>query len=386
MSLTTLRRTVSVGDFRTDEESRAAYSYDASGLEALPGAILKPRYLEQLRRILIQTNQHHLPVVPRGAGTGTRGGTVLKDGVIIDLRGFESITRLDTQRGTVDAGAGVPIGRLQTVAAKHGFAFPLLFDNPVATIGGLAATNTVSEESFRFGDWNDVVERVECFDGLGRLHTLKKPSVVIAKEGTTGIITSLRLKLVKPHTLTLDLVPLAGPKAAMIEVERHARKNCVLALEYLDARTSSLLGLEEARHLLVAYTGEGGSFGDETFIRKVWGRRKMLPTLLWQEGLGQELDFTVDESCAAKLIAWCEEKGVPCYGHLGIGLLLCTPKDTWERRDILNHAVALGATPGGKHGYGRLLAEYVPEPLRKEVRRLKEEWDYNQVLNPRVLV
>jgi len=383
-----LRRMVALEDYFEDEETRRAYSYDASGAEGLPAVIVRPRHNEQLRRILVHANRYKLKVIPRGSGTGTRAGAVRKDALIIDMRGFDTITRLDTQLHTVDVGAGVTVAALARALEKKGYHFPLVPANSVATIGGLAATNHVTEESQLFGDWNDLVERAESFDGLGRFHTSKGKELdkVLGKEGTTGVLVTLRLKITKQRARTLDVFEVDNPSAALSHVERLSHMRGVLSIEYLDAAASQLLGLDKEEHLLVAYTSDAGGYKDIVKVESLLAARKRLTSTLWSQGYTHEIEASLEEEQIERFAARCKQAGQPCYGHIGLGIMLTAAKDTKAAESFRNGLVSIGAMVGGKHGYGRLLHDYVPDQVRKDVRKLKEERDYNEVLNPGVIV
>ncbi len=361
--------------FLNDEESLRAYSYDG-GLEAAPRFVLKPRSEEELRRLLVLANQYRAPIVPRGGGTGLRGGTVKEGGVIVDLRLFSTV-RVDRQRGVADVGAGVPVQKLNRLLAREGLAFPLVPESPAATIGGMAAVNMVTEESFRHGDFLELVEQAECFDGVGRFLTLKGGELarVIGKEGATAIITRLRVRLTRLAPYSLDVVETSNPLA---DAARLAREE-LLALEYLCPRSSRALGLPEKEHLFALREGERGRRrGGEA--RSLWEARKRLVARLWEGGFTLVEEASLGEEAVSRFLRLCRELGAPCYGHLGIGVLtaqLSSGADSFRAR-----VVALGGRPAGKHGYGRVKAAYAPEGLRREVSKIKESWDYNKVLNP----
>ncbi len=381
------RRILGSGDFLVDEESLRAYGFDASGLRGRPAAVLRPRDEEQLRRILIEAKQSRLVIVPRGSGTGIRGGSVADGSVLLDMRGFDRIVRLDARRGIVEVGAGVTIGELNRFLGHQGFLFPLVPEHLGATLGGLAARNQLTEESFLFGDWADVVERVECFDGLGRLGALGGTDVakVIGKEGATGIMTKLWLRVVAaPWRLTMELLP-TEPDRVVEDAERLEHGKGLLLLEYCDALSSALLGLPAKNHIVAAYANDTGSHKDQERVARLLAARKRLPFTHMGRGAPCAEEATVTREQLPKFLALCARLKAPCYGHLGVGILQTQlPRD---RCDAFRKAVvALGAVPGGKYGYGRVKRDFVPAALRGEVLRLKDERDYELILNKGVLI
>lgn len=381
------KRMVRPEDYLSDEESLLAYSYDASGLEARPQLVLKPRDEEQLRRIIIHANQYRHKIVPRGAGTGMRGGTVLDGGIIIDMRHFDSIKRFDKQRGTVDVGAGVTVRELNEVLAKHGFSFPLEVGVKYATIGGLAAINQVMASSYRYGDYLELVEQVDAFDGLGRHHTLKDKDVekVLGLEGSTGIITQLRVKVTKERARSLNILPVNSPEEVVKSVAHHVGKN-VMFLEYADEYCSNLLSLDKGAHLIVGYVDAEGEMQDDAQITAFIEKRKALQSLLWKKGFLFSEEATLDEERLAGFLKYCDKKSLPSYGHIGNGILITHLRESAARQQFWADIVALGATPGGKYGYGRLKQRFVPNKIKHKVIKLKESRDYKETLNPRVIV
>jgi FAD/FMN-containing dehydrogenase len=379
---------VAIEDSLSDEESLRAYSYDASGLEERPALALVPRSEEQLRHILIHANQHHLAVVPRGAGTGIRGAVVRTGAVIIDMRGFDRIERLDKGAGTVDVGAGVSVERLNRALAAHNLCFPLVPQSPHATIGGLAAQNHVTEESERYGDYLKLVAQLECFDGVGRFSPLKGSEVrkVIGKEGTTGIITKLRARVFPVMNIrTADVVRVKSAEEAISAAHRLSVHDSLVALEYLDERCAELFGLKGA-HVLAFYSDEIGTYKDPLKAQSLWQTRKQLVRTLWKKGFTFEEEATLNETQASKFIRQCDKDGAACFGHIGIGVLCAQLRNSKDAAHLRNDVVAMGALPAGKHGFGRTKAEYVPAELKKEVIMLKEDRDYNHLLNPGVIL
>jgi len=57
-----------------------------AGFDHRPDCAVWPQDTKQVSRILSLANEHHLPVIPRGAGTGFAGGAVpIRGGVLLDF-------------------------------------------------------------------------------------------------------------------------------------------------------------------------------------------------------------------------------------------------------------------------------------------------------------
>lgn len=384
-----MKRAVVNGHYFEDEESLAAYAYDASSLEGLPLGVVRPSQEEEVRRVLQAANQNRIPLITRGAGTNVRGAVVKTGAVIIDMRRFDAIERLDVGKGIVTVGAGITIKQLNEFLARHNLYFPLVPENPLATLGGLASQNHLTEESQLFGDYHSLVLQLECFDGLGRHHTLKEQTInqVVGQEGTTGIIIKVHLKVFpKNHKITLNIQKVKDVTEAAAKTPPLRDEKGVLMIEYLDAASSEQVGLEKDNHLLIAYANDRGSYKDSVKIEEILRRRKELEPAFWEQGFTLMEEATLSLEKVGAFEALCRKEGVPCYGHLGQGILLTCLKDTTQRDRFLAGVVSFGGIPAGKHGYGRTKREYVPADTHKATIHLKEERDYNNILNPGVLV
>ncbi len=172
-------------------------------------ALLQPGSTEEVAAIMSLAAELVVPLVPQGGNTSMVGGaTPPADGsaLIVSLRRMNRIRSIDP--GHAVAEAGVILETLHHAAADSGQRFPLtLGARGSATIGGLTSTNAGGTQVLRFGTMRGLVEGVEAVLPDGRIHDglagLKKdnrgPSLdqlLIGAEGTLGIVTAVRLKLV----------------------------------------------------------------------------------------------------------------------------------------------------------------------------------------------
>ncbi|MGB4458582.1 MAG: FAD-binding oxidoreductase, partial [Defluviitoga tunisiensis] len=72
-----------------DEENLKSYSNDESGGEYyahMPDLVVKPETKEQISEIVKLCNEEHIPITPRGAGSGLAGANIpIYGGIVISL-------------------------------------------------------------------------------------------------------------------------------------------------------------------------------------------------------------------------------------------------------------------------------------------------------------
>jgi FAD/FMN-containing dehydrogenase len=126
------------------------------------------------------------------------------------------------------AEAGVILQTLHEAVAEQGLRFPLtLGARGSATIGGLVSTNAGGTQVLRFGPMRALIDGIEAVLPDGTVHDglsgLKKDNrgysldqLLIGAEGTLGVVTAARLKLVPAvHSRAVAWLGLAGPQAAL---------------------------------------------------------------------------------------------------------------------------------------------------------------------------
>ena len=209
-------------------------------------AVLQPDSLEAVAAIVALSRDGVVALTPQGGNSSMVGGaTPPADGgaLILSLRRLNAIRAIES--GFAIAEAGVILQVLHDAAGDTRQRFPLtLGAKGSATIGGLVSTNAGGTQVLRFGPMRSLVEGLEAVLPDGSIHHgltgLKKdnrgPSLdhlLIGAEGTLGIVTAARLRLV-PAILSRSVawLGLASPASAL-EV-----------LRALDAATDRVEGFE----------------------------------------------------------------------------------------------------------------------------------------------
>jgi FAD/FMN-containing dehydrogenase len=196
----------------TEVADTAPYAVDwTRRWQGSAAAVVRPGSVEQVAAVVALAREHGVPLVPQGGNTGLVGGGVPMAGeVVVSLRRLCSISPVDRLAGQVTAGAGATLTSVQTAAAAAGWAFGVdLAARDSATVGGMVGTNAGGLHVVRHGAMRAQLVGVEAVLGTGavvqRLTGLVKDNtgydlaqLLCGSEGTLGIVTRARLRLVAP--------------------------------------------------------------------------------------------------------------------------------------------------------------------------------------------
>ena len=227
-----IRRRFGASAAVTDPDEIAPWLTDWRGRwHGRADALLEPRSTGEVAAMVALASEHRVPLVPQGGNTSMVGGaTPPADGtaLILSLRRMNRIRLIDRAALRCVAEAGVILESLHDAVAAERLRFPLtLGAKGSATIGGLVSTNAGGTQVLRFGPMRGLVEGIEAVlpdgsihDGLGGLKKDNRgPSLdhlLIGAEGTLGIVTAARLKLVPAvRSRAVAWLGLASPDAAL---------------------------------------------------------------------------------------------------------------------------------------------------------------------------
>ncbi len=206
--LAALAGLVGPGHVLTDPADRWAYGYDNSRLHAVPDAVALPESAAEVTAIVRFCNARHIPLVPRGRGTGTTGATVpVGGGLVLSLEHMNRILAIDAANRIARVEPGVTNQALQEAAAAAGFFWP---PDPtsaaVCTVGGNLACNAAGPRAVKYGTARENTLGLRAVTGAGeeiRIGVMTTKGVVgydftrllIGSEGTLAVITEATLKL-----------------------------------------------------------------------------------------------------------------------------------------------------------------------------------------------
>ena len=89
---------------------------------ATPAEIVHVENKEQLSSVLQLANQHKVPVIPWGGGSGSQGGALpIHGGIILDLKKMNRLVEINPQSMTYTAECGIIQQTLEWELNKHGY-------------------------------------------------------------------------------------------------------------------------------------------------------------------------------------------------------------------------------------------------------------------------
>lgn len=434
-----------------DADVRAGYEVDWTGRYGAPAAIVvRPGSRDEVAAVLAHCNEHGIAVVPQAGNTGLVGGGVPRTHgprpLVLSTRRLDRITDVDTDALQLTAGAGVTIAAWQRAARAVGLDTPVDFAaRDSATIGGAIATNAGGSRVVRYGTMRHQVVGVEAVlaDGsvVGSLGGLPKetvglhwPSVLSGSEGTLGVVTAARLRLVPrfDHVVTAmvaletvdDAVALAGRLrgglASLDSLEILLPDAVELVAAHLDARPpvavrGAIVVVECADHrdpsgeLAAALTGGDGvvdvAVADDPRRRDDLVRfrdrlTEAIASVATSDGIPTyKLDVAVPLDALGELVRIAQGAAnddgarLVAFGHLAEGNLHlnhlgATDTEAIAQR-VLGAVAELGGTISAEHGVGVAKSRWLPlvrsaDDLAAQ-RTIRAAIDPNGIMNPGVL-
>jgi glycolate oxidase len=245
-----------------DKEALESYSADESGgkyYAHMPDVVVKPENSEQIAKIVNLANKEHIPITPRGAGSGLAGGAVpLYGGIVISLERMNRLLEIDKANLVAVAEPGVVTNDLCKKVADYGLyyaGYPMSVET--SFIGGNVATNAGGSKVIKYGNTGHHVLGIEAvlpngeivqFGGKRRKDSSGYEFVkfLVGSEGTLAVFTKIFLNLIPLPGKTVDLlVPFASIEDAIKNVSLAITESKVLptAVEFID-KLSVQLGVK----------------------------------------------------------------------------------------------------------------------------------------------
>ena len=414
------------------------YLHDASNVRGRAEMLFRPRSAEEVAEIVTWCQARGVPLTVTARRTSTTGAPVPQGGALLSTELLDRVHALDDVEG------GVLLGAYQDEAERAGSFFP---PDPTSrhecSIGGAIACNASGARSYRYGPTRRWIEAVELVTPTGQIlqvdRTTPSPwpvpqwteprvktaagyfpatnllDLVIGSEGTLGVVTRTRTRLVPKPAEVLGIWVYLPTRAATLALVQQARAlpadlapRCI---EYVDrasldlarGRIPDVPDAAAALYVEIEHRGEPpvdawiallsgvGADLDTTVVAdddaaraRLHAVRHAVPATINEHAARNGFpklgtDFAVPHERLAEIMDAYDATDLPtaCFGHIGdshlhLNFLPRTVEEVARARARYNElaelAVSMGGTVSAEHGIGRhkthLLAKMVgPEVL-----------------------
>ncbi len=446
-----LRAIVGEEDCFDDKAHLSAYCYDATRERKYPECVVFPHNEEEVSKIVKYCNDYKIPIVPRGAGSGFTGGALaVGGGVVLALeKHMNQILEIDMENMVARVQPGVVNMQLQKAVEAVGLFYP---PDPASehysTLGGNVSENAGGMRAAKYGITKDFVMALRAVLPNGDIIRAGKKTIkdvagynitgiLIASEGTLGVITEITLKLLsKPKYSKSAMGVFPSIKSAMNAVYKTMASGVTpVAMEFLDNLTIKAVeekfhkGLpKEAGAILITevdanleeeitrqitkiqekfYENGANDFiiakNEEESVKLWFARKNASPSISIYGSKKLNEDITVPRSKLPELLERIAEVSkkynvlIPCFGHTGDGnvhtnVMVDGTKEEEVKRgyeaieEIFKITIELGGTLSGEHGIGLSKAPFMKLAFTQEemdlFRAIKKAFDPNNILNP----
>lgn len=438
-----LFRIVGRENISTSKEDLICYSYDATNKPFLPDAVLFPENPSQISLILKMANFEGIPIIPRGAGSGTVGGALpVEGGIVLSLERMNRILEVNKEDLTAVVEPGVVTGDLQAEVEGMGLFYP---PDPTSlkfsTIGGNVAQSAGGPRAVKYGVTRDYVLGLEVVLPTGEViptgvKTLKGvvgydlTRLLVGSEGTLGVITKIILRLIPPPEVVKTMVAvfpyMRDSATAVTEIISNVIPS---TLEFMDNYcircVEEYLGIglpqDVEALLLIEVDGDKDTTErqveaikeiclknnardvrvakDKAEVKDLWRARRAIPPALARLKPHKiNEDVVVPRAKIPELLEGIQDIGkrygliIANFGHAGDGnihvnvMVDRTDADEMGRgeravEEIFKLAIGLGGTLSGEHGVGITKAPYIGMELSPGAIDVMKK--IKQVLDPK---
>ncbi|MFC4210676.1 FAD-binding oxidoreductase [Pedobacter lithocola] len=367
-----------IGDEKvfTDAESLDNYSHDETeDLRYQPEVVVKPTSTEDVSALLKICSAHHVPVTPRGGGTGLSGAALpIYGGVSLSMEKFKSILDIDTENLQATVEPGVITEEFINAVGEKGLLYPVDPSSKGSCfIGGNVAHGSGGPRVVKYGTIREYILNLEVVLPNGDIiwtgaNTLKYASgynltqLMIGSEGTLAVVTKIVTKLLpKPSQSVLMMGSFSTNEDACAAVSAIFRAGVTpSALEFMERKgVEWVINFDDIKFdlkddvaalLMIEFDGDDLDdilkncektnlvleqhnctevlFADTASQKEeLWRMRRTMAESVKANSVYKEEDTVVPRAALPKLINGIKEIGSKygfesvCYGHAGDGNL-----------------------------------------------------------------
>lgn len=427
---------VGAGHLRTDAASLQRYGVDALQVGHPADLVVIPADIAQIAAVARTCNEHRLPLVVRGAGTGYTGGAVpVHGGIVLSMERLDRIIEIDEDNLLAVVQPAVITRELQDAVEARGLFYP---PDPASlgqsSLGGNVAECAGGPRAVKYGTTKRYVLALTAVLPTGEVIRTGSKAVknvvgydltqlLVGSEGTLAIITEITLRLVpKPAVqatlqatfptidaavdavsgllaarvvpATIEIIDQPSLDAVTARVQRAVAPPGTGAMLIIEVDGVPGGVAEEADRVLAACVDAGAlsvSRAETAADRdRIWEARRELSFAL--RALAPRKinhDLVVPRGRVPQLFQLVDRVRkkfgllIPCFGHAGDGNihvnLMVDPANADEmrraaaaERELFEGVIALEGSISGEHGIGFSKAPFLGLELSAETIALMQ--------------
>lgn len=468
------------------------YLTDASNIKGSCEGVYIPENADELISVLIAAGEQKLPVTVSGNGTGLTGARVPQGGIVLSTEKLNKIIEINSAENYAVVEPGVLLSEFQQIVNEAGLLYPPDPTERNCYIGGTVATNASGEKSFKYGPTRNFVQALDIVLAGGELIKLERGKhkasgntlrltgdsgkeivielpgykmphtknasgyyvepdmdavdLFIGSEGTLGVITKIKLKLIsRPEKILSCLLffnNLDNALGFILEAKNISRNSGVdkqkidaLALEFFDGNSLKFLAsdypiipaeaqaavwfeqevtssseeevLMQWMELIEKFNGDTESAWiamNENENKKIQEFRHAVSAKVNEYISNNNLkklgtDSAVADEYFTRFYKYCtsivEEQGINyiTYGHFGsshihLNMLPKSEEEYFKGKELYRQisvkAVEFNGTVSAEHGIGKLKTDYLLMMYGEDV--IKQMSTLKKILDPGLIL
>lgn len=145
-----------------------------------------------------EAKEKNLKVSIAGKQHSMGGHTYYKDGIVLDMTGYNKILEIDKQNKTITVQSGATWNDIQQAVNPYGLTVKVMQSQNIFTIGGSLSVNAHGRD-IRYGSLIDTVRSFRLLNADGKIITVNRDdelfSLVLGGYGLFGVILDVELEL-----------------------------------------------------------------------------------------------------------------------------------------------------------------------------------------------
>ena len=159
---------------KTEQDEIQNYLVDASNTKGFCDAVYIPESADEISAILIDANNKKQLVTISGNGTGLTGARVPQGGIVISTEKLNKIIEINTEEMYAIIEPGVLLSDLRDILLSRDLLYPPDPTEWNCFVGGTLATNASGAKTFKYGPTRNYVEELEIVLADGDYLQLKR--------------------------------------------------------------------------------------------------------------------------------------------------------------------------------------------------------------------